>query len=82
MELQRELSGRAVWRADFGFRGALRVLACDVSYSKATNLCYGAAVVGGYRDYFDDEQIDQIDTLVRTELSPQYGYNSKAGAAL
>jgi hypothetical protein len=40
------------------------------------------AVVGGYRDYFDGEQIDQIDALVRTKLSPQYGYTSETGAAL
>jgi hypothetical protein len=39
------------------------------------------AVVGGYRDYFDDEQIGQIDALVRETLSPRYGYSDEPGAA-
>ena len=37
------------------------------------------AVVAGYRDYFDDEQIDQIDALVRTKLSHRFGYTSETG---
>jgi len=32
------------------------------------------AKVGGYRDYFDDEQVVRIDELVRAKLSPIYGY--------
>jgi hypothetical protein len=32
------------------------------------------AKVGGYRDYFDDEQVARIDELVRSKLSPLYGY--------
>ena len=34
------------------------------------------AKVGGYRDYFDDEQIARIDELVRGKLSPFYGYGA------
>ncbi len=30
--------------------------------------------VGGYRDYFSDEQIRRIDTLVAERLSPVFGY--------
>ncbi len=30
--------------------------------------------VGGYRDYFDDDQVLQIDTYIRTHLDPVYGY--------
>jgi alcohol sulfotransferase len=30
--------------------------------------------VGGYRDYFDDEQIAVMDTLVRKRLDPTFGY--------
>lgn len=30
--------------------------------------------VGGYRDYFDDGQLDAIDRLMRTTLSPFYQY--------
>jgi hypothetical protein len=32
------------------------------------------AKIGGYRDYFDDEQAARIDALVREKLSPLYGY--------
>ena len=30
--------------------------------------------VGGYRDYFDDGEIAQIDRLVEEQLSPVFGY--------
>ena len=33
------------------------------------------AKVGGYRDYFDETQVAEIDTLVGRELSPLYGYD-------
>ena len=36
------------------------------------------AKVGGYRDYFDDEQVAQIDRLVNTTLSPSFGYGGSA----
>lgn len=32
------------------------------------------AKVGGYRDYFSDEEIREIDALVAATLSPEYGY--------
>jgi hypothetical protein len=32
------------------------------------------AKVGGYRDYFDDEQLTRIETLVATTLRPDFGY--------
>ena len=32
------------------------------------------AKVGGYRDYFDDDQIARLDELVRAKLAPIYGY--------
>lgn len=32
------------------------------------------AKVGGYRDYFEDEQIEAIDTLVTSSLDPVYRY--------
>ncbi|MEE9494790.1 MAG: sulfotransferase domain-containing protein [Gammaproteobacteria bacterium] len=40
------------------------------------------AKVGGYRDYFDDEQIANMDALVQTKLDPVFGYrntNESAG---
>ncbi|BCX88130.1 hypothetical protein MIN45_P0497 [Methylomarinovum tepidoasis] len=32
------------------------------------------AKVGGWRDYFDDEQVARIDELVESRLDPVYGY--------
>jgi hypothetical protein len=36
------------------------------------------AKVGGYRDYFDDEQLARIDALVQSRLSPVFGYHEDA----
>jgi hypothetical protein len=33
------------------------------------------AKVGGYRDYFSAEQVNELEELVRTRLSPAFGYN-------
>ena len=38
------------------------------------------AKVGGYRDYFDDEQVATIDELVNTRLSRVFGYATKEPA--
>ncbi len=38
------------------------------------------AKVGGYRDYFDDRQVAEIDSFTREHLAPFYGYTD-AGAA-
>jgi alcohol sulfotransferase len=35
------------------------------------------AKVGGYRDYFTDDEIAQIDRLVATTLTPALGYGGK-----
>jgi hypothetical protein len=32
------------------------------------------AKVGGYRDYFNDAQVEQIEALVNSTLSPDFGY--------
>ena len=34
------------------------------------------AKVGGYRDYFDDDQVAEIDALVDQTLAPLFGYHS------
>jgi hypothetical protein len=34
------------------------------------------AKVGGYKDYFDDQQVEQIDAYVAENLSPFFGYAS------
>ncbi len=36
------------------------------------------AKVGGYRDYFEDDQIAEIDSMVNDTLSPAFGYGSSA----
>jgi hypothetical protein len=36
--------------------------------------------IGGYRDYFTDEEATEIDTLVNTTLEPGYGYTNKPAA--
>ncbi len=35
------------------------------------------AKVGGYRDYFDDAQIEEIDAYIRHHLSPVFGYGQR-----
>jgi len=39
------------------------------------------AKVGGYRDYFDDAQVDKIDALVEQTLSPTFGYGRPVAPA-
>jgi len=36
------------------------------------------AKVGGYRDYFEDSQIEQIEQQVNATLSPSFGYSKEA----
>ena len=36
--------------------------------------------IGGYRDYFTDEEATEIDALVNTTLEPGYGYTNKPAA--
>ena len=35
--------------------------------------------VGGYRDYFTDAQIAELEAMVETRLSPLFGYGQQAG---
>jgi hypothetical protein len=35
------------------------------------------AKVGGYRDDFEQEELQRIDDYVRTHLEPGFGYESK-----
>ena len=39
------------------------------------------AKVGGYRDYFDEEQLARIEALVREKLSPVFGYGAGGSQA-
>ena len=36
------------------------------------------AKVGGYRDYFDDEQVQKVDRMVVDQLDPVFGYSEGA----
>jgi len=36
------------------------------------------AKVGGYRDYFDAQEVARVDELVRSKLSLLYGYDADA----
>jgi sulfotransferase family protein len=37
------------------------------------------AKVGGFRDYFDDDQVRQIESYVETNLVPMFGYGATEG---
>ncbi len=37
------------------------------------------AKVGGYRDYFEDKQVAEIETMLASRLSPIYGYTTPPG---
>jgi hypothetical protein len=37
--------------------------------------------VNGYRDYFTPEQVDELDKLVTSKLSPSLGYRPSSTAA-
>jgi hypothetical protein len=39
------------------------------------------AKVGGYRDYFEDDQLADMDALVNSSLSPMFGYRDMDGAS-
>ena len=39
------------------------------------------AKVGGYCDYFNAEQVAELDALMRARLSPRFGYDGGDPAA-
>ena len=40
------------------------------------------AKVGGYRDYFDDAETQQIDAITDESLSPVWGYERSSSVAM
>lgn len=56
--------------------GSRRLIAKDPDDANAFKVRRGK--VGGYRDYFSDEEIAQIDSLLEAELSPSYGYTRRS----
>ncbi len=63
---------------NYFWRSGSRVQARDASDPNTYKV--RKAKVGGYRDYFDDEQIAVIDAMVDERLLPAYGYTSKESA--
>jgi len=63
---------------NYFWRSGSRVQARDTSDPNTYKV--RKAKVGGYRDYFDDDQIAVIDGLVDERLLPAYGYTSKESA--
>lgn len=61
------------------FHGGSRVKAKDSSNPDSFKV--RRAKVGGYRDYFDDEQVAKIDELVNTRLSEVFNYRTETSAA-
>ena len=39
------------------------------------------AKVGGYKDYFDDQQVEAIEALVESTLAPSFGYGRNTASA-
>ena len=57
---------------NYFWRSGSRVQARDTSNPDSYKV--RKAKVGGYRDYFDDEQIAAIDAIVNENLLPVFGY--------
>jgi hypothetical protein len=60
---------------NYFWRSGSRVQARDTSDPNTYKV--RKAKVGGYRDYFDDEQIAVIDAMVNERLTPAFGYADK-----
>ncbi len=64
---------------NYFWRSGSRVQAKDASNPDSYKV--RKAKVGGYRDYFDDEQVEVIDRMVNERLLPAYGYTEKETSA-
>jgi len=58
----------------FGWSAGNRLVPKDKSNPNSFKV--RRAKVGGYRDYFDDQQVAAIDAEVQSKLAPVYGYNA------
>lgn len=67
---------RKMEKENYFWRSGGRVKARDPSNPDSYKV--RRAKVGGYRDYFDDRQLAEIDGLVDTRLSEVFGYRSGA----
>ena len=59
---------------NYFWRSGSRVQAKDVNDPNTFKV--RKAKVGGYRDYFDDDQVAQLDAMVDSQLLPAFGYTS------
>jgi hypothetical protein len=65
---------RKLEQENYFWRSGSRVKAKDPSNPHSYKV--RRAKVGGYRDYFDDEQLAEIDAMVDSRLSEVFGYRS------
>jgi len=63
---------RKLEREDYFWRSGSRLTPKDRSNPDSYKV--RRAKVGGYRDYFDDEQVAEMDAFVNSRLSPVFGY--------
>jgi len=59
---------------NYFWRSGSRVQAKDVNDPNTFKV--RKAKVGGYRDYFDDDQVAELDAMVDSRLMPVFGYTS------
>ena len=62
----------------FGWSAGNRLVPKDKSNPNSFKV--RRAKVGGYRDYFDDQQVAAIDAEVQSKLAPVYGYNADSAS--
>ena len=67
---------RSKEKENYFWRSGSRVQARDVNNPDSFKV--RRAKVGGYKDYFDDDQLAELDALVEAGLSPVFGYNSQS----
>jgi len=65
-------------RDNYFWRSGSRVQAKDVNDPNTFKV--RKAKVGGYRDYFDDDQVAELDAMVDSQLLPVFGYTSAEAA--
>ncbi len=65
-------------RENYFWRSGSRVQAKDVNDPNTFKV--RKAKVGGYRDYFDDDQVAELDAMVDSQLLPVFGYTSAEAA--
>ena len=62
---------------NYFWRSGSRVQARDVNDPNTFKV--RKAKVGGYRDYFDDDQVAELDAMVDSQLLPVFGYTAGEG---